>query len=156
MRMQHTIPAPKEFWLGLIYLFIGAGGIWHALGYPMGTADRMGPGYLPSVISGLMLLFGAVSLIRAVKLSGEPIGRIDFRALLCVLAGVLAFGILAERAGLVMALAALVLTSAAASPQFGFQWSAILGLIGFIAFCALVFIKGLGVPLPLLGRWFGG
>jgi hypothetical protein len=49
----------------------------------------------------------------------------------------------------------LVLASAAASPEFRFQWSAIIGLIGFIAFCALVFVKGLGVPLPLLGSWFG-
>jgi hypothetical protein len=153
--MQHTIPAPKEFWLGIVYLLLGAAGIWYALGYPMGTAARMGPGYLPSLISGLLLVFGAVSLIRSVRLSGEPIGSIAFRPLLCVLGGVLAFGILAERAGLVVAISVLVLASAAASPEFRFQWSAIIGLIGFIAFCALVFVKGLGVPLPLLGSWFG-
>ena len=27
---------------------------------------------------------------------------------------------------------------------------------GATVFCALVFVKGLGVPLPLIGRWFGG
>ena len=29
-------------------------------------------------------------------------------------------------------------------------------MIGLVAFCALVFVKGLGVPMPLLGTWFGG
>jgi putative tricarboxylic transport membrane protein len=27
---------------------------------------------------------------------------------------------------------------------------------GLTLFCALVFIEGLGIPLPLLGSWFGG
>jgi putative tricarboxylic transport membrane protein len=27
---------------------------------------------------------------------------------------------------------------------------------GLTIFCILVFVKGLGVPLPLLGSWFGG
>jgi Tripartite tricarboxylate transporter TctB family len=153
--MQLTILAPKEFWLGIVYLLLGAAGIWYSFDYPMGTAARMGPGYLPCLISGLLLVFSAASLIRSVRLSGEPTGSIAFRPLLCVLGGVLAFGILAERAGLVAAISALVLTSAAASPEFRFQWSAIIGLIGFIAFCALVFVKWLAVPLPLLGSWFG-
>jgi hypothetical protein len=28
--------------------------------------------------------------------------------------------------------------------------------VGLIIFCVLVFIKGLGLPMPLLGSWFGG
>jgi hypothetical protein len=24
------------------------------------------------------------------------------------------------------------------------------------AFCILIFLKGLGIPLPILGSWFGG
>jgi hypothetical protein len=27
--------------------------------------------------------------------------------------------------------------------------------IGATIFCALVFVMGLGVPMPLLGSWFG-
>jgi hypothetical protein len=25
-----------------------------------------------------------------------------------------------------------------------------------VLFCVLVFVKGLGLPIPLLGSWFGG
>ena len=152
---MHAIRAPKEFWLGVLYLAFGAGGMWYALDYPLGTADRMGPGYLPCMISGLLLVFGAISLFRAVRLNGEAVGAIAWRPLICVLAGVLAFAILSERAGLIIAILALVLTSAAASTEFRFEWRAALGLLGFIAFCSLVFVTGLGVPLPLLGTWFG-
>jgi hypothetical protein len=33
---------------------------------------------------------------------------------------------------------------------------AVLVSAGMTAFCVLVFNKGLGVPLPVLGPWFGG
>ena len=29
-------------------------------------------------------------------------------------------------------------------------------LVGIVAFCVVVFVKGLGVPMPLIGTWFGG
>ena len=153
--MQRTILAPKEFWLGAIYFIFGAVGIWYSLGYPMGTAARMGPGYLPALISGLLLIFGAICFFRALRTHGEAIGSVTLRPLICVLCGVLLFAFLVERVGLVAALLALSLTSAAASHEFRFQWSAIFGLIGFIIFCALIFVKGLGVPMPLIGSWFG-
>ncbi|WP_457093776.1 tripartite tricarboxylate transporter TctB family protein [Microvirga sp. P5_D2] len=152
--MQRKLLAPKELWLGVIYFAFGALGLWFSLEYPMGTAARMGPGYLPALISGLLLLFGAISFTRAVRLHGEPISKITLRPLICILGGVLLFAYLVERAGLVVALLALILTGAAASHEFRFQWSATFGLIGFIAFCALVFVKGLGVPMPLIGTWF--
>jgi putative tricarboxylic transport membrane protein len=27
---------------------------------------------------------------------------------------------------------------------------------GLTIFCVLVFVKGLGIPLPIIGPWFGG
>ena len=66
------------------------------------------------------------------------------------------FGFLLTTAGLIIALIALSLVSAAASHYFKFDWKAIGALIVLVVFCALVFAKGLGVPMPLLGTWFGG
>jgi hypothetical protein len=53
--------------------------------------------------------------------------------------------------GLIVALLILVLVSAAASVKFSFDWRAVAGLFLLIAFCSLVFVKGLGVPMPLVG-----
>ncbi len=48
----------------------------------------------------------------------------------------------------------LVLVSAAASVKFRVEWRA-LGLMALlVAFCALVFVEGLGLNVPLLGAWF--
>ena len=43
--------------------------------------------------------------------------------------------------------------SAAASEHFKFDWKATAGLVALVVFCALVFVKGLGVPMPLVGTW---
>ncbi len=154
--MQFVIRAPREFWLGVLYLVFGGAGGFFALHYPLGTAARMGPGYLPLLICGLLILFGAISLVRAVKLTGDPVGGIAWRPLICILLAVLLFAILAERAGLVISILVVALVSAAGSEKFRLDWKALALLLGFVTFCVAVFVKGLGVPLPVLGTWFGG
>jgi len=62
----------------------------------------------------------------------------------------------AERAGLVISILVVALVSAAGSEKFRLDWKALALLLGFVAFCVAVFVKGLGVPLPVLGTWFGG
>lgn len=153
--MRLAIRAPREFWLGLVYLAFGGGGLWFAQDYPMGTAGRMGPGYMPSVVCLLLILFAIISFTRSVQLTGEPVGSLALKPLLLVLAGVIAFAMLAEPVGLIAAILALVLLSAAGSTEFRLHWKPLLGLAGLIVFCSLVFVRGLGVPLPLLGTWFG-
>ena len=56
--------------------------------------------------------------------------------------------------GLLIALPLLVIVSALASSRFSWKTS-IAEAVGITAFCILVFLKGLGVPLPILGSWFG-
>jgi hypothetical protein len=41
--------------------------------------------------------------------------------------------------------------------SINFRWGPVLLLAAVsTTLCALVFVKGLGVPLPLIGRWFSG
>jgi hypothetical protein len=64
------------------------------------------------------------------------------------------FGLLVRGAGLVVALPVLVLVSAYASKEF--RWGpSLLMAAGLTLFCIVVFLKGLGIPLPILGSWFG-
>jgi hypothetical protein len=39
--------------------------------------------------------------------------------------------------------------------KFRFEWKAIGLMLVLVAFCALVFVKGLGLPVHMLGPWFG-
>jgi len=76
--------------------------------------------------------------------------------LLCITAGALAFGLLVTPGGLVLALPALVLLAAMGSAESVYDTRSLLVLIGLTAFCILVFVKGLGVPMPIFGAWFDG
>jgi hypothetical protein len=131
-------------------------GLWvmaEAAGYAMGSARRMGPGYFPVMLGGAMAGLGA--LLSALALWRDEAGAEDDtspdpRALLAVLAGLAGFALLLPRAGLVPAVAALVVISAQGSGQ--------LRLPGALALAAVlaglswtVFRLGLGLPLPAFG-----
>ena len=152
--MMSRIRSPKDFWAGVLYIAFGASAIVIGRDYGLGTALRMGPAYFPTVLGALLTLIGAASLVRSFLQPGEPIGQMAIRPLTLITVGVLLFGLLVRGAGLVVVIPILVIVSAYASIQF--RWLAsILLAIGMTAFCVLVFNKGLGVPLPIVGSWFG-
>jgi hypothetical protein len=149
------IRSVKDFWTGLIYIFFGSGAILIARDYPMGTALKMGPAYFPNVLGGVLIFIGLLSVIRSLLKPGTPIGEFSFKGLALVVLSVVLFGLVVRGAGLLIALPLLVLVSASASKKF--RWGPSLLLAGGLTlFCAFVFLKGLGIPLSLLGPWFGG
>ncbi len=122
----------------------------------MGTAARMGSGYFPFVLSCILFGIGCLSVLRAFVVEGPPIEGIAWRKLLIVTGGIVTFAILLEPAGLVFALPALVTVAALGSAQSRFDVRGVLALLALTVFCIIVFIKGLGVPMPILGAWFDG
>ncbi|MEQ1611832.1 MAG: tripartite tricarboxylate transporter TctB family protein, partial [Hyphomicrobiaceae bacterium] len=95
-----------------------------------------------------------VSLARSFITKGEPITEILWKPMALILIANALFAFLLPRAGIVVALLALCLTSAAASREFRFDWKATAGLIALVVFCVVVFVKGLGVPMSITGSWF--
>lgn len=153
--MPSFIKHPKDFWSGAIYLATGAAALYIGQDYPMGTALKMGPAYFPTILGGLLALVGAISVLRSFARSGEAIAPFAWKGLILVLASVLAFGLIVRGAGLAPAILLLVVVSAYASVKH--RWPPAIALaIGMTVFSILVFVKGLGVPLPVLGSWFGG
>src|SRR5690242_2189788 len=96
---------------GLIYLAVGAAGLVLAPRYGMGSALRMGPGYFPTVLSGLLALIGVASLLRSLRGATVAAPRLAWRPLLLVVLPVIAFGLLLRRAGLIVAVPVLVVGS---------------------------------------------
>ncbi|MGH7797831.1 MAG: tripartite tricarboxylate transporter TctB family protein [Candidatus Binatia bacterium] len=150
-----SIRSIKDFWAGLIYVFIGSCTVIIARDYDMGTALKMGPAYFPTLLGYLLAFIGIISVARSFISQGAPIGEIAFKGLLSVIASVLLFGFLVRRAGLVVVLPLLVILSASASDHFRWRPTLILAA-GLTLFCVFVFLRGLGVPLPIWGSWFGG
>lgn len=147
------IRSPKELWTGLLYIGFASVAYWVGAAYRMGTADRMGPGYFPRVLAVLLFCVGAAAIARAFIIRGEPIGRLAIGPLVVVSIACVGFGWLLNRAGLFVALTFLMIVSASASMAFRLHGRAILGLVAVLAFCALIFVKGLGIPMPIFGTW---
>lgn len=148
------IRSTRDFWSGLIYVFLGASAVVIARDYDMGTTLKMGAAYFPTVLGSLLVLVGAISVVRSFIVQGAPIGRFAFKGFLLVVGSVLLFGFIVRGAGLAVALPLQVVVSALASSRF--RWGPTLAIAtGLTIFCVLVFIKGLGVPLPAIGPWFG-
>lgn len=151
--MRLRAKGPKDVLAGLLYSAFGGLMFAGALRYRVGTVGDMGPGYFPRVLALMVILLGVVSLVRGFLVRGEPMEGVAWKPLALVLGSCALFGLLLERAGLALALAALVVVSASASEKFRFEWRALAGLVALIAFCIVTFVKGLGVPMPILGRW---
>jgi predicted permease len=144
----------KDFWTGLIYISVGAGALIISRDYDMGTAVKMGPAYFPTILSILLVGIGIISVLRSFFKSGSPIGVIAWKGLVLIAVSTLLFGAIVRGAGVIIALPLLVILSASASAQFSWK-TALIEAVGITAFCILIFLKGLGVPLPVLGSWFG-
>jgi hypothetical protein len=142
------IRAPKDFWSGVMFCGFAAVGILTARGYSLGTAGKMGPGYFPLLLGGVLGMLGAVLIGRSLVLDGEPLPRMQVLPLAVLAAAVCLFGVMIERFGLIAALAVLTLWSASAGPQF--RWQEALALaVALTVFSIGVFVYALGLPLPV-------
>lgn len=153
--MPAFIRHPKDFWSGIVFLFFGLSAVFIGQDYEMGSAGRMGPAYFPTVLGGLLALIGAASLLRSFFRQGEPIGRLYWRELALVLVAVLLFGFLVRDAGLIPATLVLIMISSYAGQKFNLAKSIALA-IGASLFAVGLFVKLLGLPMPMFGPWFGG
>jgi putative tricarboxylic transport membrane protein len=94
-------------------------------------------------------------MIRSFIVSGTPITGFSIKGLGWVIGSVFVFGFLVRGAGLAVALPILIVLSAYGSARF--RWMPTLTMaVGLTFFCVFVFLKGLGIPLPILGPWLGG
>src|SRR3989442_12185182 len=105
--MNPDLRRNKDFLAGLIFLFIGVGAIVVARDYPFGTAMRMGSGYFPTVLSAILVGFGAFLMARGAKSKEQAALTWGWRPLACIVASMVLFGFLLPRLGRVPALIAL-------------------------------------------------
>lgn len=142
------IKAPKDFWAGLMFVGFGAGFVYVAQDYAMGTAVRMGPAYFPTILGSLLALIGLVLVFRGFTVGGTPVPRFYFQPNLVIVVAISLFAVLLRPFGLVAATLALVIVSSFAG--LGFSIKRVVPLaIGLAAFSALVFHYGLGLSLRL-------
>jgi hypothetical protein len=145
----NVIRAPKDFWGGLLLVVIGGGAFWIALGYTMGTAFEMGPGYFPRVLGGILVVLGLATMANGFRRSeGAKIGAWPWKGIALVLGSVVSFGLLAPKYGIVFATVVLIFASGLAAHEVNFKQLAFSAAI-LAAIAAGVFAYLLGVELPI-------
>jgi hypothetical protein len=143
------IKSPKDFWAGVMFIAFGGFAVaWSMTHYQMGTAVRMGPGYFPVMLGGLLVVLGLATLLAALAMDGPPVPQFQFRPLLLISLGCVAYGYLMKPLGLILATVALVFISALGGHEFKWKEVLILSVI-LVLFSVLVFVKGLTLPFPI-------
>ena len=188
----------KDLASGIVLLLLAAIGLWLNTDHTLGSARRMGPGYMPMLVFGVEAVLG-LAVLGVAALSGpdplEKWTKLDFVSLalgigvalvvypllnlvpgldgnwyslgiaLCIGLGVMAispgwrqlafvligmsvFGVLLDRGGLFLALAALIVASAFADKEH--RPLGVLGCVVFlIALCWWVFIYELDIRVNI-------
>jgi putative tricarboxylic transport membrane protein len=150
--MQLEYRNNRDFWAGAMLIATGAVAIVIARNYAFGTTLRMGPGYFPTVLGALLILFGFYLVIVGLRRNEKIAGNWSLRALIMLPLSMVLFGVLMEYAGFIPALVGLVFGSSAAGKEFKFVEVALLSIV-LTAICVVLFIWGIGLPYPLFAGW---
>lgn len=138
---------------GLFFMALAAFFGWQALGLEFGTSLRMGPGYFPMVLSGLLFLLGAIILLKAFgRPDDEPFGKIAWRGILFILPAPIFFGLTVRGLGFVPALFLTTLIAAQASSRMR-PLAALILAVAVTILSTLIFSYGLGLPFRRFGPW---
>jgi hypothetical protein len=136
-------------------MFIGFGlaALYFGQKLALGTTVRMGPGYVPRMLSLIMMGLGLLICVVALVAGGEPMERPKWKPITLVTIGILCFALLFERAGLLPALIVLVTIASLAGEEFKLK-EVIGNMIVLSILCTLVFKVGLGMNITILrGVW---
>lgn len=147
--MLVRVNAPKDIFAGLIFIAFGVGTFVLAHDYEIGTAVEMGPGYFPAAIGLVLAAIGIAAIIRGIsRKTPDPITPHRIEPLILVFASILTFSFLIERAGLLVAAAALIGIACFRRLRSNPLEVFIVYLV-LTGFSALVFVRWFEMQLPL-------
>lgn len=138
---------------GVLFVLFGLFFGLQSAGLEIGTALRMGPGYFPLVLSGILLLLGLVIAASAVRTEGDAnIGALAWRGMVFILPAPVFFGLTVQGLGFVPAI--FLTTAIAGRASLRMRWpSTLLLATGVTLFATAVFSYGLGLPFRRIGPW---
>jgi len=143
----------KDFLSGLMFIGFGLLALYFGQKLALGTPVRMGPGYVPRMLSLILLGLGGVICVIALVSGGERVERLKWKPLTMVTIGIVCFALLFERAGLLPALIVLILIASLGGEEF--KLTEVIGnMIALAILCIVVFKVGLGMNISIIrGVW---
>jgi hypothetical protein len=147
----------KDVLAGLMFIGIGAFGLWISRNYPIGTTLRMGTGYVPRLLCWILLGLGVCILFSglrqpAPRYRAASAGPAAWRPVVFVTAGLVLFGLSLERLGLVVAIFLLIGVGSFASQALR-PWETLAAALVLTVLSWAIFILGLGLTIPVWPDW---
>jgi len=143
----------KDLWSGLMFAGFGVLALVMGSKLAIGTAIRMGPGYVPRMLSYILIGLGLAIVARSLISPGETIERLRWKPVTMITIGVVVFALLFERAGLAPALVCLIFLAALGGQEFKLV-ETILACIVLTALCVVIFKLGLSMNISIIrGVW---
>jgi hypothetical protein len=143
------IPLSTDLLSGLGLMGIGVFAIGYGWRYAVGTAARMGPGFYPRLVSLALIAVGGGLVVRSLIRKSDELGTIELRPVALVLLGTVLFGLLLERAGLVVSTVLLIVLARLADQDF-WPGEVLLLCLALVLFAGAVFWYGFALPFRLL------
>ena len=145
----------KDLLAGLVFIGFGLAFAITANTYEVGSALRMGPGYFPLVLGGLLVLLGIAVAVKAfVAGEGDDLGPVPWKALVLIVTALLFFGYTVRGLGMVPSLLVTVFLTAMAGRNARVVPSAVIA-VSLTALSILIFVIALQLRLPYFGPWLG-
>lgn len=151
--MPQVRAALKDILAGASFVLLGLLFATGALAYETGSPLRMGPGYVPLVLGGILIGLGLLIVAKGFFAGeAEPIGEVDWRAVVLITASLLFFGLTVRWLGAVGALFGASLLAALARSATTIRQALVLA-VTLTAVSVVIFIFGLQMRVPLVGGW---
>jgi hypothetical protein len=147
----------KDVLSGLLFIIIALLGLWLSRDYPIGTALRMGTGYVPRLLCWILLGLGTVILVQGLReaQTARALSVGDgsaWRPVVFVTASLVIYGLSIERLGLVVSILLLIAVGSVAARGLQPLETLVAALV-LIALSWAIFIVGLGLTIPVWPEW---
>ena len=141
----------RNFACGLLFVAIAALLAWSASRLTIGTASAMGPGWFPLALALFLGFLGLLLAAQSLRVAGaQAPGRFEWRGFVLVTLAIVTFAATITRLGFVPAVVLTSIIATLASRRMRARTSIVLTLV-LLAFCWLVFVRGLGLPVRMFG-----
>lgn len=141
----------RDFWSGVLFTLTGLLFVALSRAYTLGTAAKMGPGYFPTILGGLMAFLGVLILLPSLSQRGPEVrvNKMDFKSIVLVLLAVAVYAGTLPTLGFIVSLFLLIGIASFASHEFSLKTTVISAFV-LLAFSWGVFVKGLELQFPFL------
>jgi hypothetical protein len=138
-------------------IFVAVGGWFTAsalLNLPLGTPQQMGPGLFPLALAAILIVLGLAIVLQGWGEASARLAPVPWRGVVLILIAPILFGALLQGLGLAPAVFLAATISCFASRRMTLASALAIGF-GLAVLCAAIFKLGLGIAVPLFGRWLG-